>query len=110
MTKIKDIAYYPKFIFNEVNNGNFCIATTDVEMMKFVKSDLNGQGIESLEIGDIIYFEPINDKFQISNIKIKYIYDDLKYFRTGLDPNDCSEIQGENKEALIKIYVDLIRI
>ena len=110
-TKLKDIGYYPKFIFRELNNDNFCIATTDVEMMKFVKSNKSGKSIESLEIGDFINFESDADVvFQISNIRIKYIYDDFSYFKTGIDSNDCFEIQGENKETLLKIYIDLVRI
>lgn len=108
--KTKDLAYYPKFIFIEEKIG-YCISTTDIECLKLVRQKGSEEGIQSLKIGNQITFDNEDDLvFTIIDIQITHIWEDLSYFRYGMDSNDCMQQNGELKQEILKIKVYLEKV
>lgn len=104
---VKNIEHYPKFVFICENCGD-CYATSDIEFLKSVKSKSTKTSVYALEIGDQIFFEPDSNKvYQIKNIKITHIVDNLEILNFGFDSEDCTNAQGEDKQWLLKIKVEM---
>lgn len=104
--KLEHIPYFVKFIFS-CENGE-CMSTSDSEMLKFVINKNTKEKIDKLFIGQKLIFEPVedNDKtYEITDIKIRHIFDDTEYHKKGIDMEDCTYTQGENKEWLFSILI-----
>ena len=107
--KISELACYPNFVFLGVNSDK-CFSTTDVEILKHVKYSGSDRVVDSFEIGDKIYFDPDVDKlYEIKNIKLNGVTDDTDRFKYGIDLNNCS-MQGDKKEILFKIQIDIKKV
>ena len=102
--KIKDLNYYVKFIFSANDGG--CISTTDVEMFEFVKYKNTDESVNSLKVGDEIYFIPNTEKqYKVTDVIVRHIVSDTDALKYGIDSEDCTEHQGEYKEWLLSILV-----
>ncbi|WP_282133019.1 hypothetical protein [Cellulophaga baltica] len=104
--KISQLSHYPNFVFLSTNSED-CFSTTDVEMLKHIKNANSSNDISSIEIGDEIYFSPAKDiRYRVENIKILKLWDDTDNFKYGIDTSNCIQ-QGELKEQLFKILVEI---
>lgn len=107
--KLTDIPYFAKFIFSNESTGE-CFSTTDSEMLKFVVTPTNRESITKLQIGQKIQFEPIEDNpkvHEITDIIIRHLFHDTDSHKYGIDLEDCTNSQGEDKEWLFSILINL---
>jgi len=110
--KVKDINYYVKFIFSSLD-GQFCLSTTDLEVLKLIKSEKTNESKRNYTIGDIVYFdsnEERNQKLKVTDVRIRRLVDDTENLKYGFDSSDCVNMFGENKEALFIIHVTIEKI
>lgn len=102
--KISELPYYVKIVF--LCSDQACFSTSDIKMLKHIKRADSEDPISSFEVGDRIIFAPDADKiYQISSVAIKHLFDDLDLMRLGFDSEDCTSMQGEEKDWLLKILV-----
>lgn len=104
--KLEQIPYFVKFIFS-CENGE-CFSTSDSEMLKFIIDAKTKESISALSIGQKVMFEPTKDNnktYEITDIKIRHIFDDTEMHKYGVDMEDCIYPQGESKEWLFSILI-----
>lgn len=102
--KISELPYYVKFVF--LCSDGQCYSTTDINMIEYIKSTESGKRIYSLEVGDRIMFTPENDAtYKIASVAIQQLGDDTEEMRLGFDSEDCTSMQGEEKDWLLKILI-----
>lgn len=111
MALISGLPYYANFVFMSTNS-DACFSTADIDLIKnHLKYSDNENEVYSLQIGNTIYFDP-NDTldYRITDIQIQDIVADTEITKYGFDSENCTAIQGENKEHLFKvlIYMELI--
>lgn len=110
--KVKNINYYVKFIFSSLD-GQFCLSTTDLEVMKLIKSEKTNESKRNYTIGDIIYFdsdEERNQKLKVTDVRIRSLVDDTENLKYGFDSSDCENISGEYKEPLFIIHITIKKV
>lgn len=108
--KIKDLAYFAKFIFSTISDSGECYSTTDRELLKFVKNHKTGDSMNGFSIGDIINFEPENKTFKVTDISIRGMVDDTDLLKIGFDLSDCTNQQGSPKDALFLVHITIENI
>jgi len=102
--KIPELPYYVKFVF--LCSDQECFATSDFRMLKHIKSAETGEPVCSLDVGDRIVFAPSADKiYRITSVAVKHLLDDTNQMRLGFDSEDCTSMQGEEKDWLLKILI-----
>jgi hypothetical protein len=102
--KISELPYYVKFVFL-CSDGN-CYSTSDIRMLEHIKSVESGEPVSFLGVGDRIIFVPkTDDIYRIASVAIQYIVDDTELMHLGVDLEDCTEMQGEKKNWLLKILL-----
>ncbi len=107
--KLKDIPYFVKFIFS-CDDCEDCFSITDSEMLKFVIDESSREPIHELKIGQVLQFELIDEnpkKYKVIDIIIRHLFDDTDSHKYGLDSQDCTSSQGENKEWLFSLLIKL---
>lgn len=105
--KITDLPYYPNFVFMS-ENSDACFSTKDIEMFEFIKYEQSQSKVDSLEVGDKIYFEPNNEMiYEIISVSIRQIVEDTDFFNYGFDSQNCTEIQGKQKSSMLKIMIKM---
>lgn len=103
--KIQDLPYYVKFVFL---CGDTSYSTADINQMAYIKNADTLKRVYSLSIGDRILFEPENEiVYQITNVSIKQILEDTKDMLLGVDLEDTETMQGQPKEWLLKVLVEM---
>jgi hypothetical protein len=104
---VKDIPYFVKFTFLDASRDDGCYSIADRETLKFVKHRASGESIGSLTIGNKIYFDGETDNltFEITDICIQHIVDNLELLKYGIDGDDCTSISGNPKTWLFKILI-----
>ncbi len=102
--KISELPYYVKFVF--LCSDGECYSTTDIKMLEYIKSAESGEPISSLEVGNRIMFAHENDGiYRIASVAIHQLLDDTELMRMGFDSEDCTSMQGEEKDWLLKILI-----
>ena len=102
--KISELPYYVKFVFL-CSDGN-CYSTSDIKMLEHIKSVESGEPVSSLEVGNRIMFAPNTDGiYRIASVAIQQLTDDTELMRLGFDTEDCTSMQGEEKDWLLKILI-----
>lgn len=105
--KVDQLQHYVKFIFRG-SGDNECFSTTDINLLKLIRNKNSSKPIRELNIGDRIYFDTPDDKvYEIEDITIRHLVDDLELLKYGIDMEDCSEQQGEMKDWLFSILIDM---
>ena len=102
---IAELPYYVQFVFS-ASNGD-CMQTTDPELMDFIKRGDSNERAHRLKVGDVIRSEPEGKKYKITEIVIRYLYDDTELMKYGIDLEGCVESQGETKDALFGVLVKM---
>jgi hypothetical protein len=102
--KISELPYYVKFVF--LCSDNACFSTSDIKMLEHIKSAESGEAVSYLEVGNRIMFAPNTDTiYRITSVAIKHLVDDTELMRLGFDSEDCTSMQGEEKDWLLKILI-----
>ncbi len=107
--RVKDLDYYVKFIF-AIPGEEYCVSTTDREMLNFVKYYGTDSTPQEYRIGDTICFLPENKPLKIVNIWVRQLVEDLDVFNYGYDSEDCAGSNGEQKKFLFSIKIELSRV
>jgi hypothetical protein len=110
--KVKDINYYVKFIFSSLD-GQFCLSTTDLEVLKNIKSDKTNNTMRDYTIGDIIYFdseEEKDQKLKVTDVRIRRLVDNTDTLKIGFDSSDCENIFGDYKEPLFILHITIEKV
>jgi len=111
--KVKDINYYVKFIISSLD-GQMCLSTTDLEVLKLIKSEKTNEPMRNYTIGDIIYFdseeEEKDQKLKVTDIRIRRLVDNTDTLNIGFDSSDCENIFGDYKEPLFIIHITIEKI
>ena len=109
--KTTDIPYYIKFVFSSLD-GELCLTTTDLEVLKQIKSVKDGEIKRSYTIGDEIYFdseEERNQKLKVTDVRIRRLCDDTKHVLLVFDLSDC-EHSGNWHEPLFIIHITIEKV
>jgi len=107
--KISQLPYYVKFVFLCSDQG--CYSTSDIKMLEYIHNADSGKPISSLDVGDRIIFAPNCGKvYKIASVAIRHLFDDTELMRLGFDCEDCTSMQGEGKEWLLKILIHADRV
>ncbi len=102
--KIAQLPYYVKFVF--LCSDGSCYSTADIAMMEHIRRPNSDERVFSFDVGDRITFAPNNDKvFRITEVAIKHLHDDTNMMQLGFDSEDCTSMQGEAKDWLLKILI-----
>jgi len=107
--KIKDVKFYPRFILSTIDGKN-CLSTTDLEVLKHIKSNKTNATMRDYTIGDVIYFDSDVERFKVINILIRRLVDDSQTLNIGFDTSDCDCPQGEIKEPLFIIHITIEKV
>lgn len=107
--KVTDLDYYVKFIF-QIPDEDYCISTTDREMLNFVRYHNTETIPLEYKIGDIISFIPEDKPLEIIDIWVRQLVEDLNSFNYGIDGEDCTSFNGEPKKFLFSIKIKLRRV
>ena len=108
--KVKDIPYYARFIFSGDNGA--CYSTTDKEILNFIIDRSTGEPIFNIKRGQKISFissDGTNDEliYTVEEITVRHLVDDLELLKYGIDLEDCTQSQGDEKEMLFSILVEM---
>lgn len=103
--KLNQIPYYVEFVFLSSNDD--CMSTVDNDMLQFIKDESTGEPITSLDIGDTIRFEPKNNRYKVTNISIRHLFDDTNLTKAVFDLEGCTERQGKAKDWLFTVMVKM---
>ena len=102
--KISELPYYVKFVF--LCSDDNCYSTSDIKKLEHIKSVESGEPVSSLEVGNRITFAPnTNGIYRIASVAIQQLVDDTELMRLGFDTEDCTSMQGEEKDWLLKILI-----
>lgn len=108
--KTNQVKYYPLFIFR---SENFCLQTADHDILKLI-FDLDNRSIkDSFSIGDKLAIktkEGVEKKFEIKNISISNVVEDIELNKYGEISSGCTETVGEQKDALMFLHIEMTEI
>jgi hypothetical protein len=104
--KIKDLKFYVKFIFSS-ETDNVCFSTTDRDMLKNIEFHETSISPMDYRVGDIIHFKPDKNPYVITDIRIRQLVEDTDVLNYGFDSEDCTNMQGAEKEMLFSILISM---
>ena len=107
---VKELPFYVKFIFKSNGENGLSISTTDIDFIKSIKYSETNDSINRLEISQKIVFDKYQDDiYQITEISISNLVENTDSLNYGININDCIIPNGETKQHLFTIKVDLIK-
>lgn len=102
--KVEKLPVFAKFVFI-CENPNFCVSTTDINVLQGIKFTGTAESIYGFRVGTQIYFDEHKEKnYEVTEIEVNQITDDLVIHKYGSDSDDCTP-SGVIKEFLFKVTV-----
>ncbi|MHC1776251.1 MAG: hypothetical protein AB9834_12670 [Lentimicrobium sp.] len=109
--KVENLDYYAKFIFSSEDDA-FCLSTTDIKVLRQIKSCQTDEIKRDYSIGDVIYFDTDEErdiKMKVIDIRIWGIVDRTETLNSFIDSSECKVQYGKINEPLFLIRIIIER-
>jgi len=107
--EVQQLQVFAKFVFIS-ENSNYCISTTDINVLKNIKDPSTNLPLMDIEKGYQLNFEQHGQKgvFEITEVSVKTVTDNLEVHQYGFSTEeDCGNILGVEKEFLFVVWVKI---
>ena len=108
--KASNVSNYPLFIFK---SDNLCIQTSDYNILKNIYNFDNKSVKSSFEIGNKLSVR-MDDKsvrkFQIDNVSIKGVVENIEDNQLGTISDGCVETIGKDRDECLFLFIEMTEI